>query len=880
MKIHRIRLRNYRGVEDRTVEPDPVGVTVLEGPNEVGKSSIAEALDLVLDNLDSSKSKPVKAVQPVDRDVGPEVEVDLEMGAYRFVLRKRFLKKPETVLKVSTPAPENLTGREAHERVREIISQTLDTDLWKAVRVIQDAGVDQVKLEDASSLAQALDRAAGGEVAGDKEVSVFDAVHEEYGKYFTDTGAARKPLNEAGAAVEAAAKAVDSLEHDLATIDKLASDSDRLSREVRELSQNKSESVATAEKREAAVVELEKQEADVERLKAARDQASSEEGRLLADHKARQDLIAAVDAGQAEVDRLRTESARSTPAATEASDEEQKARNRLRDAEQAAENCAASSTLAANDVEHLGDRLDLDLLVERRDRIRKHEEERGKADVFLEKCAVDPHLVGRLRKAENELIRVQAQLDAGSPKVRVSALGDLSLQTGGQTKKLKRGDSHEEAVGERWTFRIPSVAEVEVSAGTSLDELVRERDKVQKKLAKLLLEAAVSTVQEAEAVELQRRDAQARVNAATNAIKTDLRDLTIEQMLAKISRLEAKVAAYPSTRVAKPRLPKNLDEAKSTKADADTARENSEKAVRAAKAHHDAAEAQLRKLQKQAQELENQVQLQEQLRLKDERALDVARAHQGDAALEQALKAAQQSAADTRLVWEGAKKELASKDPERVRVLARNARAAAERATRELREKEDELNATQAKLDVLGGKGVFEELEAARTRLEHAKMSQRAVGDRAAAARLLFETMRRRRDEARRAYAAPLREKIVALGRLVYGESFDVELDDNLAIEKRSLTGVTLPFSSISVGAREQLGLIVRVACSLLVDEQEGVPLLFDDTLGHTDPARLEGMGAMLSQAGRQCQVIIFTCTPGRFRHIGDARTIALGATS
>ena len=157
-------------------------------------------------------------------------------------------------------------------------------------------------------------------------------------------------------------------------------------------------------------------------------------------------------------------------------------------------------------------------------------------------------------------------------------------------------------------------------------------------------------------------------------------------------------------------------------------------------------------------------------------------------------------------------------------------------------------------------------------------MSQRAVGDRAAAARLLFETMRRRRDEARRAYAAPLREKIVALGRLVYGESFDVELDDNLAIEKRSLTGVTLPFSSISVGAREQLGLIVRVACSLLVDEQEGVPLLFDDTLGHTDPARLEGMGAMLSQAGRQCQVIIFTCTPGRFRHIGDARTIALGA--
>ena len=55
-----------------------------------------------------------------------------------------------------------------------------------------------------------------------------------------------------------------------------------------------------------------------------------------------------------------------------------------------------------------------------------------------------------------------------------------------------------------------------------------------------------------------------------------------------------------------------------------------------------------------------------------------------------------------------------------------------------------------------------------------------------------------------------------------------------------------------------------------------GVPLILDDTLGHCDPARLEGMGALLSFAARWCQIIVLTCTYTRFRHVGDARVIRL----
>ena len=172
MRIHRIRLRNYRGVVDRVVEPAPTGVTVVEGPNEVGKSSLAEALDLILENLDDTKKQAVRCVQPADRDVGPEIEVDLEVGPYRFSLSKRFLKRPETLLRVAAPRPENHTGREAHERVQQILAEGLDTDLWEALRVLQDRGVDQARIAHATSLTQALDRAAGAEVAGERNVSL------------------------------------------------------------------------------------------------------------------------------------------------------------------------------------------------------------------------------------------------------------------------------------------------------------------------------------------------------------------------------------------------------------------------------------------------------------------------------------------------------------------------------------------------------------------------------------------------------------------------------------------------------------------------------------------------------------------------------------
>ena len=129
MRINRLTLRNFRGVTSAEVTFPSEGVTIIEGDNEAGKSSLAEALTMVLEVRDDSRKQGVMAVKPVHRDAGPEVEVDLSTGPYRIEYSKRWLRKPETTLTVIEPVREQLTGREAHERFLTILGETLYGDL-------------------------------------------------------------------------------------------------------------------------------------------------------------------------------------------------------------------------------------------------------------------------------------------------------------------------------------------------------------------------------------------------------------------------------------------------------------------------------------------------------------------------------------------------------------------------------------------------------------------------------------------------------------------------------------------------------------------------------------------------------------------------------
>ena len=94
MKLHRLSLTNYRGITHRDIEFPDHGVVIVSGANETGKTSMLEALDLLLEAKDRSSKKEVKQVKPTHADVGAEVSAEISSGPYRFVYRKRFHKRP------------------------------------------------------------------------------------------------------------------------------------------------------------------------------------------------------------------------------------------------------------------------------------------------------------------------------------------------------------------------------------------------------------------------------------------------------------------------------------------------------------------------------------------------------------------------------------------------------------------------------------------------------------------------------------------------------------------------------------------------------------------------------------------------------------------
>ena len=190
---------------------------------------------------------------------------------------------------------------------------------------------------------------------------------------------------------------------------------------------------------------------------------------------------------------------------------------------------------------------------------------------------------------------------------------------------------------------------------------------------------------------------------------------------------------------------------------------------------------------------------------------------------------------------------------------------------------EDQLLEVQTRLKDHQEDGLSERRDKAIVALDVAERELAAYQRRAAARKLLFQTLKSAREEAHRAYIGPLRERIEELGRVVYGESFRVELSEDLRITDRTLDGDTVPFDSLSIGTKEQLGVIARLACAIIVAEDEGAPLILDDTLGFSDPGRLEAMGAVLGLAGNSCQVIALTCYPDRYRHVGGATIRRMG---
>lgn len=253
-----------------------------------------------------------------------------------------------------------------------------------------------------------------------------------------------------------------------------------------------------------------------------------------------------------------------------------------------------------------------------------------------------------------------------------------------------------------------------------------------------------------------------------------------------------------------------------------------------------------------------------------------ARTLTSDEEVKRALTTAQAAQERAQKQLTAAEEALAAADPESIEMALTNARELSVSSAERLEETTDRLRRVEALLEDRAKLGIYDKLAAAEADLEHAQGSYAQLHRRAQAARLLREVMARHRDEAHEQYVAPFTERINSLGRRVFGPDFTVDVSPDLLVRHRTLDGITVPFESLSAGAKEQLGLLGRLAAAQLVDPEDGAPLVLDDALGFADPTRLNALGIVLNEVGKRAQIIILTCQPARFSHIGGAKMVHL----
>ncbi len=874
MRYRRLKVANFRGVESREIFFDE-GVTVVWGPNESGKSSLREAIELLRDVKDTSNATRVRQVKPVHRDAAPMVELEMETGPYTLVYRKQWLKSRSTVLEVTqNGVPSHYTGAEAEEKFTKLLGETVDLNLLKELDVQQGSSLTQPRLATIKALHEAL----GDSPQQDSTDTFMEAVEAEYLKYFTKTGQIGKELRQARVQVEEARQelekaterylAVERLSVEfrenrtrIATLEQQLNDAER--RLADALAKEKEIHVALGsaqeyeEKHKQVKTEIERlefavsqrQEAAVELDHLRKEEATLEE-RIAQNKEALEGAEQRAVAARSDLDAARTR--------------EEEARNRAHTLEKSLAN--------------LRDNQELQTLKRRAKQVEDSFAGIEEAQKVLAGNAATKERLDRVLKAQREVELAGARVLAAAPKIRVEAHEETTVSgLSGDTPRVVRGGEVLEAEApSNVDICIPGVISVQIRPGASVEDLDLLAADAQVALDDALREVGAQTVVEAQVMGEKRRTAQTDLERAQTMFANAQDGSSREELQTRMAILEGRLGTSAD------------DLGQQTQSQE---RDELESAALSAKEEHSASSAMALKCQNaldMAQRKEATVK-EEGVELRMERAqlntrLELAehRLKEYEDVDEDALAEQIESLKlnEVRFAEQigSCKETLESLDPDRTRAELGNLTALVPSKREDLEEARTREVVLSTVLDERTGEGLYDHLQQCEIRCNQAEADWERINARSASVQLLWTTLTKHRDAAQQKYVAPLQDGLKDLGKLVFGRSFSAQVNDKLEIVSRTVDGVTIKFNDLSVGAQEQLALLGRLAVARIVDPTSSAPVILDDTLGFADPERLASLNLVLNTAGKDAQIIVLTCQPDRFQNIGGAKTVQLSS--
>lgn len=256
-------------------------------------------------------------------------------------------------------------------------------------------------------------------------------------------------------------------------------------------------------------------------------------------------------------------------------------------------------------------------------------------------------------------------------------------------------------------------------------------------------------------------------------------------------------------------------------------------------------------------------------------------------ALEQALETARKACADDKLAavladadravelgkqqLAALKRALEAETPDTVALEVERCELALGQVKGDIGRLEKEVNDLSVELTALGQRGLAEELAQVESGYAAVERELSHIEAQALAVDLLYRTLDAALRSAKQAVAQPVIARLVPyLRQLIPGAEPSISEDMALTGIRRESTAE--PFADLSIGTREQLAVLVRLAYADLLSEQ-GMPVtvILDDALVHSDDERRDRMKAILYQAAKRYQVLVLTCHEREYRDAGGA---------
>ena len=205
--------------------------------------------------------------------------------------------------------------------------------------------------------------------------------------------------------------------------------------------------------------------------------------------------------------------------------------------------------------------------------------------------------------------------------------------------------------------------------------------------------------------------------------------------------------------------------------------------------------------------------------------------------------------------------ELEAADPEAARLGLEQAADAVETIAADLADLRGRAHTLDVELRTLGQPGQGEHLQERMAERQRTERAAARLERHAGAVRLLRDTLATAERAARETFLGPVRERVEPYLKLLFPGAQVVIGDDDLAVAALCRDGVAEPFESLSLGTREQLAVVARLAfADYLRAKDKPALIILDDALAYADETRFERMQRVLRRAAESVQVIVLTC--------------------